>query len=79
MRPSCTSRWKACPTSAGSAPIGSAGGFTLNEQGLLSGLMAMETGLAGKPMESVENACATGGQAILSVAHSSFKIMRPHW
>ena len=47
--------------------IGSACGFTLNDQGLLSGLMAMVPGLEGKPMESVENACASGGQAVLSV------------
>ncbi|MCP4204151.1 MAG: thiolase family protein [bacterium] len=51
------------------ASIGSACGFTLNDQGLLSGLMAMVPGLEGKPMESVENACASGGQAVLSVAH----------
>jgi acetyl-CoA acetyltransferase len=31
--------------------------------------MAMVPGLEGKPMESVENACATGGQTVLSVAH----------
>ena len=37
--------------------VGAACNFTLNEQGLLSGLM----------IESVENACASGGQAILSV------------
>jgi acetyl-CoA acetyltransferase len=49
--------------------IGSACGFTLNDQGLLSGLMAMVPGLAGKPIEAVENACASGGQAVLSVAH----------
>ncbi|MDH3743504.1 MAG: thiolase family protein [Acidobacteriota bacterium] len=49
--------------------IASACGFTLNDQGLLSGLMAMVSGLEGKPMESVENACASGGQAVLSVAH----------
>ena len=49
--------------------IASACSFTLNQQGLLAGLMAMVPGLAGKPMESVENACASGGQAILSVAH----------
>ncbi len=49
--------------------IGSACGFTLGSQGLLAGLMAMVPGLEGKPMESVENACASGGQAILSVAH----------
>ena len=49
--------------------IGSACGFTLNGQGLLAGLMAMVPGLEGKPMEAVENACASGGQAVLSVAH----------
>ena len=47
--------------------IGAACNFTLNEQGLLSGLMAMVPGLAAKPMEAVENACASGGQAIMSV------------
>jgi acetyl-CoA C-acetyltransferase len=47
--------------------IGAACQFTLNQQGLLSGLMAMTPGLAGKPIESVENACASGGQAVLSV------------
>ncbi len=49
--------------------IGSACGFTLNQQGLMAGLVAMVPGLEGKPIESVENACASGGQAILSVAH----------
>jgi len=47
--------------------IGAACNMTLNEQGLLSGLMAMTPGLASKPIEAVENACASGGQAILSV------------
>jgi acetyl-CoA C-acetyltransferase len=47
--------------------IGAACNMSLNEQGLLSGLMAMVPGLAGKPIESVENACASGGQAVLSV------------
>ncbi|MCZ2151895.1 MAG: thiolase family protein [Bryobacterales bacterium] len=47
--------------------IGAACNMTLNEQGLLSGLMAMTPGLEGKPIEAVENACASGGQAILSV------------
>ncbi len=47
--------------------IGAACNFTLNGQGLLSGLMAMTPGLAGKPLETVENACASGGQAVLSV------------
>jgi acetyl-CoA acetyltransferase len=49
--------------------IGSACNFSLNEQGLLAGLMAMVPGLGGKPIEAVENACASGGQAVLSVAH----------
>ncbi len=47
--------------------IGSACNFSLNEQGLLAGLMAMVPGLEGKPIEAVENACASGGQAIVSV------------
>ena len=47
--------------------IGAACNFSLNHQGLLSGLMAMVPGLEGKPMEAVENACASGGQAVLSV------------
>ena len=49
--------------------IGAACNFTLNEQGLLAGLMAMTPGLEGKPIEAVENACASGGQAVLSVIH----------
>ena len=48
--------------------IGAACNFSLNEQGLLAGLMAQVPGLAGKPIEAVENACASGGQAVLSVA-----------
>jgi acetyl-CoA acetyltransferase len=47
--------------------IGSACNFTLNEQGLLAGVMASVPGLGAKPIESVENACASGGQAVLSV------------
>ncbi len=50
--------------------VGSVGAtchFTLNEQGLIAGLMAAVPGLGGKSIESVENACASGGQAILSV------------
>jgi acetyl-CoA C-acetyltransferase len=50
------------------ATVGAVCNLTLNEQGLLSGLLAMTPGLEGKPIESVENACATGGQAILAVA-----------
>jgi acetyl-CoA acetyltransferase len=41
----------------------------LGDQTLLAGLAASEPGLAGKPIETVENACASGGQAILAVAH----------
>ena len=47
--------------------IGATCNFTLNEQGLLAGLMAMVPGLEGKPLDAVENACASGGQAVLSV------------
>lgn len=50
--------------------VGSVGAtchFTLNEQGLVAGLMAAVPGLGAKSIESVENACASGGQAILSV------------
>jgi len=50
------------------ASIGSACSFTLNGQGLLAGLVASVPGLEGKPIEAVENACASGGQAVLSVA-----------
>jgi acetyl-CoA acetyltransferase len=49
--------------------IGAACNFTLNGQGLLAGLMAMAPGLEAKPIEAVENACASGGQAVLSVIH----------
>ncbi len=49
------------------ASIGAACNFTLNEQGLLAGLVAMTPGMEGKPIEAVENACASGGQAVLSV------------
>jgi acetyl-CoA C-acetyltransferase len=49
--------------------IGAACSFSLNHQGLLAGVMAMTPGLEGKPMEAVENACASGGQAVLSVIH----------
>jgi acetyl-CoA acetyltransferase len=48
--------------------IGAVCNFSLNEQGLLAGLVAMIPGLDAKPIEAVENACASGGQAILSVA-----------
>lgn len=51
------------------ASIGAACNFSLNEQGLLAGLLAMNPGLAGKPIEAVENACASGGQAVLSCVY----------
>jgi acetyl-CoA C-acetyltransferase len=47
--------------------IAAACNFTLNQQGLLAGLLAGVRGLEGKPIEAVENACASGGQAVLSV------------
>lgn len=46
--------------------VAAACNISLNEQGLVSGLAAAVPGLAGKPIESVENACASGGQAVLS-------------
>lgn len=48
--------------------VGAACNVSLNAQGLVAGLMAMVPGLAGKPIEGVENACASGGEAVLSVA-----------
>src|ERR1700682_1572235 len=51
------------------ASIGAACNFSLNEQGLLAGLVAQTPGLESKPIEAVENACASGGQAVLSVIH----------
>lgn len=57
------------PSALDVGSIGSACSFSLNEQGLLAGLMAMTPGLAGKPIEAVENACASGGQAVLSVVY----------
>ncbi|HMA30141.1 MAG TPA: hypothetical protein VKS23_09770, partial [Thermoanaerobaculia bacterium] len=50
------------------ASIGATCNFSLNEQGLLAGLVAMVPGMGAKPIEAVENACASGGQAIVSVA-----------
>jgi acetyl-CoA acetyltransferase len=46
--------------------VGAACNISLNEQGLLSGLVAEVPGMACKPIETVENACASGGQAVLS-------------
>src|SRR5215831_17712381 len=55
------------PSALDVGSIGAACNFSLNDQGLLAGLMAMTPGLEGKPIEAVENACASGGQAVLSV------------
>jgi acetyl-CoA C-acetyltransferase len=57
------------PSSLDVGSVGAACNFSLNEQGLLAGLMANTPGLEGKPIEAVENACASGGQAVLSVIH----------
>ncbi len=60
---------KVSPSSLDVGAVGSACNFTLNKQGLLSGLVAAVPGMAAKPIESVENACASGGQAVLSVIY----------
>ena len=57
------------PSILDTGAIGSACNFTLNKQGLLAGLVASIPGLQAKPIESVENACASGGQAVLSVIY----------
>lgn len=51
------------------ASVGSMLAPVLLEQTLLAGVVAMEPGLGGKSIETVENACATGGQAVLSVVN----------
>jgi len=51
------------------ASIGATCNISLNEQGLLAGLVAQVPGLEAKPIESLENACASGGQAVLSVVN----------
>jgi acetyl-CoA C-acetyltransferase len=56
------------PAALDVATIGAAGSASFNQQGLCSGLAAAVPGLGAKPIEAVENACATGGQAILAVA-----------
>jgi acetyl-CoA C-acetyltransferase len=58
---------KADPSQIDVGSIGATCNIPLNEQALLSGLMAMVPGMQGKPIEAVENACATGGQAIISI------------
>ncbi|MFH1573486.1 MAG: thiolase family protein [Acidobacteriota bacterium] len=60
---------KADPSAVDTGAIGATCNFSLNEQGLLAGLMAAVPGLEGKPIEAVENACATGGQAVLSTIY----------
>jgi acetyl-CoA C-acetyltransferase len=55
------------PAALDVASIGAVCNISLNEQGLLAGLVAQVPGLEAKPIESVENACASGGQAVLSV------------
>jgi acetyl-CoA C-acetyltransferase len=57
------------PSALDVGSIGATCNVSLNEQGLLAGLMAMVPGLESKPLEAVENACASGGQAVLSVIH----------
>lgn len=57
------------PSALDVGSVGAACNLTLNEQGLLAGLIAMVPGMEGKPIESVENACASGGQAVLSVIY----------
>jgi acetyl-CoA C-acetyltransferase len=49
--------------------VGAVCNIALNRQALLAGLLAQVPGMAGKPIEAMENACATGGQAILSNAY----------
>src|ERR1035438_7737855 len=55
------------PSALDVGSVGAACHSSLSEQGLLAGLMADTRGMAGKPIEAVENACASGGQAVLSV------------
>lgn len=57
------------PAALDVASVGAACNFSLNEQGLMAGLVASVAGLESKPIESVENACASGGQAVLSVIY----------
>jgi acetyl-CoA C-acetyltransferase len=49
-----------------SGSIAAACNFSLHRQGLIAGLLAGVEGMAAKPLEAVENACASGGQAVLS-------------
>jgi acetyl-CoA C-acetyltransferase len=49
-----------------SGSIAAACNFSLHQQGLMAGLLAGSPGMAAKPIEAVENACASGGQAVLA-------------
>ena len=49
-----------------SGSIAAACNFSLHQQGLMAGLLAGVAGMAAKPIEAVENACASGGQAVIS-------------
>jgi acetyl-CoA acetyltransferase len=60
---------KADPSIIDVGSVGATCHFTLHQQGLLAGLLAAVPGMGGKPIESVENACASGGEAILSVIY----------
>jgi acetyl-CoA C-acetyltransferase len=60
---------KAEPAALDVASVGATFNFTLNEQGLLAGQVAHVPGLASKPIEAIENACASGGLAVLSVVY----------
>ncbi|HPC83268.1 MAG TPA: thiolase family protein [Thermoanaerobaculaceae bacterium] len=60
---------KADPSAVDVASVAAILASSLNEQGLLAGLVAQVPGMEAKPIEAVENACASGGQAIISVIH----------
>src|SRR5271165_3543910 len=62
------------PAAVDVGSIGAACNFTLNKQGLLSGLMAMVPGMESKPMEMVENACASGDRKSTRLNSSHVKI-----
>ena len=53
------------PSAIDVGAVGAVCKISLNQQGLLAGLVADVPGLSCKPMVSVENACASGGEAIL--------------
>ena len=54
------------PNLIDSGSIAAACNFSLHQQGLIAGFLAGVPGMAAKPLEAVENACASGGQAVLS-------------